>query len=70
VVDLPTIVEEFAQRWDSLLPAYAGRDDYRVLVTTGALVAVAVIIGQLVDDGIVVLLGIEMDLAWPDELGD
>ena len=40
---------------------YAGRDDYRYLVTTGSLIAEAVAIGQLARDGSIVLFGIEID---------
>jgi hypothetical protein len=32
VIDLPTVVDEFAESFDTLPIAYAGRGDYRVLV--------------------------------------
>lgn len=67
VIDLPTIVDEFAENFDALPFAYADRPDYRALVVGGALVAASVVVGQLVDDDSVVLLGIELDLRWPDE---
>lgn len=66
IVDLPTIVEEFAERFDDLAVAYPDRPDYRLLVTTGRLVATSLVIGQLLDDSSIVLLGIEIDQAWPD----
>jgi len=62
VIDLPTIVEEFAEGFDTLPTAFAGRDDYRVLIATGTLVAAAVFIGQLRPDDTIVLLGIDIDL--------
>ena len=60
VIDLPTVVDEFAVNFDSLPIAYPDRPDYRVLVVGGTLVA----------DGSIVLLGIEFDLGWPDEQHD
>lgn len=38
-----------------------------VLVVGGSLVAAAVVVGQLVADDGIVLVGIETDLDWPDE---
>lgn len=68
VLDLPTIVERFAEDFDSLPLAYPGRSDYRVLTATGTLVATAVVVGQSVDDDTIVLLAIEIDLTWPEEI--
>lgn len=59
--DLPTIVDEFAENFDQLRPAFDGRDDYRVLVSTGSLVAASVTVGQLLNDDTIVLFGIEID---------
>jgi len=70
VIDLPTVVEEFATHFDALPIAYPDRPDYRVLVIGGTLAAAAVVIGQLVADDSIVLLGIELDLDWPDEQFD
>jgi len=70
VIELPAIVDEFAQRFDELPLAYAGRPDYRVLVASGILVAGSVIVGQLVAENTIVLLGIELDLSWPEERPD
>ena len=61
VMDLPTIVDEFAEEFDTLPAAFIGRDDYRVLITTGTLVAASAVIGQLLADDTVVLMGIEID---------
>lgn len=58
---------EFAERFNTLVPAFGDRDDYRILLTSGALVAASVVIGQRIASGIIVLLGIEIDLHWPDE---
>jgi len=67
VIDLPTVVEEFAERFDALPIAYPDRPDYRVLVIGGTLVVAALVVGQLIADDTIVLLGIELDLDWPDE---
>ena len=67
VIDLPTVVDEFAENFDTLPIAYPDRPDYRVLVVGGTLVAASVVVGQLVGDDSIVLLGIELDLDWPDE---
>jgi hypothetical protein len=55
------------EHFDTLPVAYPERPDYRVLVIGGTLVAAAVVLGQLVADDTIVLLGIELDLDWPDE---
>lgn len=70
VIDLPTIVDEFAENFDTLPIAYAGRSDYRVLVVSGTLVAASVVVGQLVGDDDIVLLGIEFDLDWRKDQPD
>ena len=70
VMDLPTIVDRFAEDFESLALAYPDRSDYRVLVSTGTLVATSVVIGQLVADDTVALMGIEIELTWPDHLDE
>jgi hypothetical protein len=62
LLDLPTIADVFGESFDELPAMFDGRTDYRYLVTTGSLVAAAVVVGQLVADGTVVLMGIEIDL--------
>ncbi len=62
LLDLPTIAEVFAESFDSLPAMFDGRADYRYLVTTGSLVAAAVVVGQLVTDGTIVLVGVDIDL--------
>lgn len=62
LLDLPTIADVFAESFDDLPAMFDGRADYRYLVTTGSLVVAAVVVGQLVADGTIVLVGIEIDL--------
>lgn len=59
--DLFGIVERFAADWDRMPELIAGRSDYRVLVGTGMLVAGFVVTGQLVSDGAIELVSIEID---------
>lgn len=70
VIDLPTLVDEFAENFDTLPIAYPDRPDYGLLVVGGTLIAASVVVGQLVADDSIVLLDIELDLAWPDERVD
>lgn len=60
--ELPAIEEEFALRFEQLSEIIPGRPDYRMVITAGRLVAGISIIGQLVNDGSVVLLGVEIDV--------
>jgi hypothetical protein len=62
LIDLPTIVDEFAEDFESIPVLFPEREDYRILVTGGRLVAASSVIGQLVDAETVVLLGIDIDL--------
>ena len=66
-MDLPSIVDRFAEDFDSLPAAFPGRLDYRALVVTGSLVASAIVIGQLIGDDTIVLMGIAVDLEWPQD---
>ena len=65
LIELPTIAETFAERFDELLPLYPERDDYRYLVTGGRLVYAVVVVGQRTDDESITLFGIEIDLSGP-----
>lgn len=65
LIELPTIAEAFAERFDDLLQPYPERDDYRYLVTGGRLVWAVVVVGQLTDDDSISLFGIEIDLRGP-----
>lgn len=53
--DLLEIVERFATGWDDLPAAIPGRDDYRLLITTGRLVTAIAATGLLAADGAVEL---------------
>jgi len=64
LIDLPPIAEEFAENFETLPPMYDGRSDYRYLVATGSLIAAALIVGQLMDDGAIALVSIELDLSY------
>jgi hypothetical protein len=62
LIDLPSIADTFAEQFEQLPTMYREREDYRFLVTTGRLVAAAVVVGQLVADGSIVLFSVEIDL--------
>lgn len=62
LIELPTIAEAFAERFDELLRVYPERDDYRYLVVAGRLVYAMVVVGQLTDDRSIALFGVEIDL--------
>lgn len=61
-IELFRIVEIFATGFDDLPAFVADRPDYRVLYGTGLLVASFTVIGQLVADGSIQLLSLELDL--------
>ncbi len=61
LIDLPAIADTFAERFDELPALIPGRDDYRIVITTGRLVARLSVIGQLAGRA-VVLVGVELDL--------
>ncbi|MEO5840248.1 MAG: hypothetical protein ABIQ73_08050 [Acidimicrobiales bacterium] len=55
------MADAFAEGFDQLPTMYSDRDDFRYLVSTGRLVRAAVIVGQLVADGSIVLFGTDID---------
>lgn len=61
--DLLAIVERFATAFDELPQPIAGREDYRILITTGRLVAAVAVTAQLAPDGAVELVGLDIDTA-------
>ncbi len=63
VIDLPTISDAFAERFDEFPAMYPDRGDHRYLVIAGKLVRAALVVGQLVDDGSIVLFSVEVDPA-------
>lgn len=64
-LDLPSILDRFAEGFESLPPALPGRLDYRAVVASGTLIARAVVFGRIVDGNTVELVGVELDLDWP-----
>ena len=60
--ELLRIVEVFATGYDQLPELIEGRPDYRLLISTGQLVAEFSVIGQLASDGTVDLISLELDL--------
>jgi hypothetical protein len=65
--DLLLIFERFATGWDELPTLIAGRDDYRVLISVGVLVRALSVEAQLTRDGVVELLRLTVDTAWPED---
>ena len=61
VIDLPTISDAFAEHFDEFPAMYPDRDDYRYLAATGKLVRAALVVGQLVADGSIVLFSVDID---------
>jgi len=66
VFELIRIVDRFAVEFDDLPRLIADRDDYRILVMSGTLVAGFSVIGQLAADGAVELVQLDLDteLDW------
>jgi hypothetical protein len=65
-VDLPGIVERFAGGWQDVPPLIPGRDDYRILIGAGQVVAFYAVEAQRARDGAVELVGIEIDVNGPE----
>ncbi len=68
--DLMLILDRFATGWDELPPLIPGRNDYRVLISVGVLVAALAVEGQLAPDGVIELIALSIDTSWPDENPD
>lgn len=66
VFELIRIVDRFAVNFDDLPRLISEREDYRVLVMSGTLVAGFSVIGQLAADGAVELVQLDIDteLEW------
>lgn len=62
VLDLPTIVEEFASNFDDLPESAAGIPSARMLIGVGRLVPAFVVHGVEVIDGVIHLTGIDVAL--------
>lgn len=61
VVELFPIIEEFATGFDDLPHLIPGRPEYRVLITSGILIARIAVTGQLASDGAVELVSLDLD---------
>lgn len=61
VVDLPTIVERFATRFDELPEPVEGVASLRAVIGTGEVVRAFVAYGLLLDDGVIELIGLDID---------
>ena len=66
VFELIRIVDRFAVEFDDLPRLITERDDYRILVMSGTLLAGFSVIGQLAADGAVELVQLDLDteLDW------
>jgi hypothetical protein len=60
--ELFAIVERFATEFDELPLMIPGRSDYRVLMSTGTLVRIYSVVGQLRPDGAIELIALDLDL--------
>lgn len=60
--ELLEIIDRFANGFFALPRLIPGRDDYRVLITSGMLVHALTVVGQLAPDGAVELVQLELDL--------
>jgi hypothetical protein len=68
--ELSGIREWFSTRFADLPPAVPGRTDYRQLITSGRVVAAMAVVGQLMPNGTVEILELELSLDWPENLDD
>lgn len=59
--ELFEIVERFAVGFDDLPALIPGRDDYRALISTGVLVRAFTVVGQLVADGAIELISLDIE---------
>lgn len=64
--ELPSIREIFSTRFDELAAAIPGRSDYRVLIASGSVVRAYSVVGQLIHDGSIEILQLDLELGWPD----
>ncbi len=66
VFELLRVVERFAVGFDELPTIIPDRNDYRILIAAGSLVAAFSVIGQLAPDGAIELVQLDIDFgpAW------
>jgi hypothetical protein len=66
VHELLLITERFALDFDQLPLLIPGRSDYRILIATGKLIVAFSVVGQLMPDGAIELLRLDLDTSrWP-----
>ena len=63
--ELLEIVERFAVGFFELPELIVGRRDYRILIASGLLVRGFAVVGQLVHDGAIELISLELDVVLP-----
>lgn len=68
--ELPSIREIFSTRFDELAPAILGRSDYRVLIASGSVARAYSVVGQLIHDGTIEILQLDLELGWPEQVDD
>jgi hypothetical protein len=61
-IELPTIIEQFAERFDDLPEVIVGLESARMLIAPGVLVDVVVVYGLLASDGVIDLIGMAIDV--------
>ncbi len=61
-IELPTIIEQFAEHFDVLPEVVPGIEAARMLITPGVLVDVVVVYGLLASDGVIDLIGMAIDI--------
>ncbi len=59
--ELLEIVEKFATGFGDLPALIQGRDDYRILISTGVVVRAYTVIGQALSDGAIELISLDLD---------
>lgn len=64
--ELSTIRERFSYGFDDLPAAIPGRPDYRAMIEPGRVVYSFAVVGQLMRDGTVQIMGVKIDTVWPE----
>lgn len=64
--ELSTIRERFSYGFDGLPVAIPGRPDYRTMIESGRVVYAFAVVGQLMQDGAVQIMGVKIDTGWPE----
>ncbi len=63
-LELIEIVDRFAECFDELPEAIPGRSDYKMLISAGRIVRGYTVVAQLMSDGTVELIALEIDSDW------